>query len=359
MDKELIQRYLASEKKERIKILESLEKEKTYETVSLLSALYEAEKDKEVLKLIRRIMFYFRTAGLKVELPKEKGLSVLRRTEKKFSAKSYISNYDQDLNRVVFIETSVKKDLLFLTQAFINLQEGLLELRMGEARKEEYSSWFKEKIKMWVNLQMLFSEVSPEYAYYLIEEGSSKSKKFKDEISNLKTLIVRLDSKEKIRKPEDIYSLYDRGTLEDMPIDQILNHRIFKNFFMKWEKIKKDVLEYEKIGEGTIVLPEYLKREKRMEYLRILAKRPDLEYLSKDLKRVLEDYAYMLSSSGEHNYAKAIVNVLRKPEIFEDIFIFLLEKSILHNSCQEESPRLLVTPQEYFQSAYGKISPKG
>lgn len=355
MNDELVQRYLRSSKEERLYILESLRNKRTQDTANLLSELYEKEEDKELLKTIRRLMFYLKTSGLKIEEKKEKGSAVLSKTSKQNFAFGYISNYDRNLDRIGIILFEQRKNLIFVAQGIMNLDEGLKDLKIGEANKDEYLSWFKNKKAEAERAGTFISEVSPQYVLFLISEAQKKSGTFEETVEFLRKHFGSIRFSGGPNEPSEIYHLCgDRK--EEIPLERLLTHPIFRDLFVKWKGMEKDRNEYNQIGESTIILPLYLKEEKRREYLRELVKKEGMEKVRTQLKRVLEDYAYILYSSGDRNYASAVISVLKDDEVFERTFIHFVEKSINFDVVKASPFRILLTPQDFLGNIYGPFS---
>ena len=355
MNEGLFEKYLASGKEERASILSSLAREKTEDVASILKTLYEHEDDKELLKTIRRLIFHLRTRGLKVEEQKKKGSPVLRRVIKERFAKGYVSSYDKELNRIVLLVNELKKDILLVTHAITNLRKGIEELKSGEANVSDYFSWLERQKKALLQDDIFIAEISAHYALYLMEEASRNSKGFREDIEFLKGLLSKSPASKEIRDPSQIYELYkDIG--ESISVSTLMNHKIFSNLFLLWEGMEKDRAEYEKIGEAPIVLPQYLKEQKKKEYVRELVEKERLSQIKRDIKRVLEDYAYILNSEGDHPYARAIIAALNNQNTFEEILFHFLEKSLSETFYEEhETDKLIVSPHEYLRSVYEQI----
>ncbi len=354
MTREILERYLESPKEERIAILDSLSKEASEKVADLLLDIYDREEDRDLLKNIRRILFLFRTRGVKVKEKREKGSPVFRPKEKKYFFRGFISNYDCNLNRIGIILIDLKKNLLLVTHGIMNMIEGLTQMWIKEVARSEYLSWFDEKRSASAKERIFISEVPPSYAFFVIEEAQRISGKFSEEIGFLKKMILRADFDSKHGGPSEVYSLF-REDVEEIPLERVIGHPIFRDLFLRWDGIERNRDEYERIGESTIILPGYLREEKRREYLKGLMEREDMKFLHEKMRRILEDYALMLYSLGEKPFAGSLISALKNEANFKSILLYFIEKSI-NREFKEDVDRIILTPKDYLRSIYGKIS---
>ncbi|MDW8001448.1 MAG: hypothetical protein RMJ39_02110 [Deltaproteobacteria bacterium] len=351
---DVINTYLSSTDEEKLRIITSLGNQRDEKALKILVALEEEEKDKKMRKEIRRVLFRLKTFGLKVEERKEKGPSVIRKVEEDRNLKAYFSTYDRELKRIVVLSTKSKKRSFFVANAIMGLKDGLIGIRLGEMEKDRYDIWLKDTKRKLEASKIIFLEISANYAYYLIDEASRKSGKYREEVDSLKSVVSRSSPKNEITKPSDLYSLLGEG--EEISFERALTHPIFEALHFDWDGIDEDKKNYETIGESSILVPRYITEERKKEYLYGLTKTERLKPLKDDIRRVLEDYSYVLYMLGDKIYAKSILNLLRNDETFRDAIVHFLEKSILFKyQPGEHSYRILITPQEFLRSLHGKI----
>lgn len=345
--------YKALSREERIEFLNSLKNIRTEEIASLLKDLYEVEEDKELLKIIRRLLFYLKTSGIRVEDLGKKGEVALRRLRSLPHAEAYLTSYDSLFKRALIIFSSRKRRSIFAFQAMMSLKGGLEELSYGEMESEDFHSWVRDFRRSVESDGMLFVEISLEYASFLLEEAYSKSRKFRNELDLLRRTFEIYSEQSEIRSPEDLYRVYEALHLEAPRIDPF-SHPILMNLSLEWDGISDDVKAYSDTQESLLLLPQYLLEEKRRGFIEELIGLERLKELRKDLRRILEDYAYMFHKMNETKLSSAIVGILKDPNLFQEVLAKLVRMSLDRRLKMEENlPRLILKPSEVL--SYGKV----
>ena len=96
-------------------LLEKLQGTKT-ETLGLfLNAIYPEEKNKDIQKLIRKLLFKLKSAGIKVEEPKASGEPVIRKIKEVYEQSGFVSNYDHTQTRLVVAGFEIKRTTIFFS----------------------------------------------------------------------------------------------------------------------------------------------------------------------------------------------------------------------------------------------------
>jgi hypothetical protein len=306
-------------------LLEKLQGTRTETLGIFLNAIYPEEKNKKILKLIRKLLFRLKSSGVKVEEPKSIGEPVLKKIKEVYEQRGFVSNYDHTHTRLVVAGFEIKKNNYIYLNAEIHFTEGLVELISAPVDKKGFEGILKA-YRDDTKLFMVFEEISPAYAVYLIEEASRKSGKFRDEMKSLKAFATGIV--DGIHKPEEIYTLPVPDTGEAISWEAIFNHVIFEPFFITWGSIEEDTRAYKSTGNGAIVLPQHMVEEKKRELLKTLIERYDMKSVLPSLKRMMEDYAYLFYSMKEFSYYKGLVEYLKNKSAPDEALSYFLTKSL-------------------------------
>lgn len=325
--------------------LDFLEKIKTLRDENaghFLNEVYIIENDKHVQKAIKKLLFHLKTAGIRVEEPKAEGESVLRKIEEKREHRGLMSNFDATGTRMVMVALEAKRNTYVLVHGILHFSKGLVELANapvhGEGLKEIFSEYMEDSGKPFIVV-----EISPRYASYLMEEASSLSGKFLEEIKQVKIFSARLGGK--VQKPGDIYDLEIPEETEVLSLDRILTHELFEPFTLTWDAMEDDKKQFNEIGgSSSIVLPPYMVEEKKQAFLKEILEGNKLRSIIPRAKRLLEDYAYIFHCRGDFGAYKGLMDTLRDNDgPFKAVS--LLVRQFLEEKV-EKQPGLIVNPYE-------------
>jgi hypothetical protein len=326
-------------------LLEKLLGTKT-ETLGLfLNAIYPVEKNKKIQKLIRKLLFKLKSAGIKVAEPKNTGEPVIKKIKEVYEQRGFASNYDHTHTRLVVAGFEIKKNNYIFLNVEIHIAGGLVELMSAPVDKKRFEQILKT-YRDDTKAPMILEEISPSYAVYLIEEASRQSGKYWDEIKSLKSFTAGIV--DGIHKPEDIYNLPVPDSGEAISSEVIFNHIIFEPFFITWGSMKEDAKTYNSAGGGTIVLPQHLVEEKKQGFMKTLIERYGMKSALPSLKRMMEDYAYLFYCMKEFNYYKGLMEFLKNENAPDEALSYFLNKSLEtgKENPQEKQPEggLIVNP---------------
>jgi len=332
--------HLLRERK--LETLEKLKIERTEMVGQFLNRVYASEHDKQVQKSIKKLLFRLKTIGVKVEEFKVEGESVLKKLEEKRTHRGLISNYDGDGNRMAMVAFEIKRNAYVLIHGLLHFSNGLLELSNipvdGEGLNHIIAEYLKGSLKPFTIV-----EISPRYASYLMEEASSLSGRYIEELKQMKSLSSRLGGH--IQKPVDIYALVIPDDTGALSLERILSSEIFEPFSVTWDTLEDDRKQFNDIGSpSTIVLPPYMVEERRQELFKNLIENGKLSPNLPLMKRLIEDYAYIFHALGEFNAYKGLIEVLHQPDGPYKIFVFFIKKALEEK--KEHQPGLIVNPYE-------------
>lgn len=353
MEEERLENYRFLPKEKKVQFLNSLVESKDEDTASLLKELYDLEEDKELLKLIRRLLFRLRTQGIKVESPKQKGEIALKRIRTEPKTQAYLTSYDSLLKRACILSKERKKGLILIFHAIMSLKEGLEEVSYMEMETQEFSSWIRSYRESLESDGILFLNISPKYAFLLLEEAERRSKRFKREIDLLhKTFDIDMDTSE-VKSPRDLYDLLGEQKGEEQRMD-LFSHPMFKNLILSWEGIEEDVKAYSDQKDSILVLPSHILEERKRGFLEDLVNSERLRTLRDDFRRILEDYAYMAHLKGLTGLLSEILKTLKEQKLFDEYLKRSISASLdMRLRIEESKPRLILRPEEVL--SYGKV----
>lgn len=306
-------------------LLEKLQGMRTETLGIFLNAVYPEEKNKQIQKLIRKLLFKLKSSGVKVEEPKITGEPVIKKIKEAYERRGFVSNYDYTQTRLVVAGFEIKKNNYVFLNAEIHISEGLIELMSAPVDKkgfEEILKAYRDDTKP----PMVIEEISPAYAVYLIEEASKQSGKYRDEIKSLKSFATGIV--DGIHKPEEIYTLPVPDTGEAISSEAIFHHIIFEPFFITWGSMEEDTKTYTSTGSGAIVLLQHMAEEKKREFLKTLIERYDMKSVLPSLKRMMEDYAYLFYCMKEFSYYKGLMEYLKNENAPSEALSYFLKKSL-------------------------------
>jgi hypothetical protein len=329
-------------KENKLETLENLRLERTEIVGQFLNRVYASEHDKQVQKTIKKLIFRLKSIGIKVEEFKVEGESVLKKFEEQREHRGLISNYDSDGTRMTMVAFEIKRNAYVLVHGLLHFSNGLLELSSapvdGKGLHHIIAEYLKGSLKPFTIV-----EVAPRYASYLMEEASSLSGRYIEELKQMKSLSSRLGGL--VQKPFDIYALAIPEETGVLSLERILSSEIFEPFSVTWDTLEDDRKQFNDIGSpSTIVLPPYMVEEKRQELLKNLIENGKLSPNLPLMKRLIEDYAYIFHAQGEFNAYRGLIELLHQPEGIYKSLSFFVKKALEQK--KEQQPGLIVNPYE-------------
>jgi hypothetical protein len=216
-----------------------------------------------------------------------------------------------------------------------------MELRLAPVTRQEFNAIIAE-YQGGASQSISFVEISPRYAAYLIEESDGRSHRFQEDVGQLKQFAASF--KDAIQKPEDIYVLIVPEDVEAAPVDAILSHNIFKPLTLAWDTLETDKLTFRGLGESAILLPPYMIEEKKETFLKTLLESGPLGPRIPLMKRMLEDYAYILFNMAQFDYYKGLIKLLRDDSGPRNALAFFARKALEREGT--EGPGLIANPYE-------------
>ena len=310
---------------EKNELLSDLAREKDENIGIFLNAVYPDEPDKDIRKLIRKMIFRLRSSGVKVEEPGEEGKSVLRKIEEVRDHRGYLTNFDYAQSRMIIAAYEVKKNTFVFLNGEIHFREGLRELMSTPLDRKNLDDLFRAYRENTIEPAFMV-EISPAYAAYIVEEGARISGRFTDAVGSLRSFAAHI--KDTVNRPEDIYSLPVKDDIPVSGVQDILSHPIFVPFDLVWENIDEDRKNYDSRADSAIIVPDRMIEEKRASFVDELIKRDVIRSQVPYLRRMLEDYAYLLYKMGDHGRYRGIISVLRTDDLFKQAMIFFIRKKL-------------------------------
>ena len=326
-------------KEDKLRLLDALKAVRDESAARYLNALHDEEKDKDVQKQMRKLLFGLKTVGIKVEQPRQTGETVLKKVEEVRGQRALLSNYDVQGTRLVVAAYELKKNAFVFINASTHFSEGLMELMSGPIDRAGLESILKEFLSGRTP-NMTVAEISPAYAGYLLDEASARSGKNKEDIRQLKKLIGPV--KGAVRTPQDIYSLPVPENTRPVPVDKILEHPLFEAFTVTWKTVEDDRKTYNSTGGSSIVLPPYMLEEKKQSFLKGIMEKEDVKSKIPLMKRLFEDYAYIYHGLSQFPQYKGLIDYLADESTLQKTMEYFIKKSI--EKSEEKQSGLLVNP---------------
>ena len=337
-----VEYYFTMTVDEKRELLADLAKEKNEDIGIFLNAVYPDEPDKDIRKLIRKMIFRLRSSGIKVEEPGKEGESVLRKIEEVHDNRGYLTNFDYAQSRMVMAAYEVKKNMFVFLNGELHFREGLRELMSTPLDRKNLDDLFRAYRQSTVEPAFMV-EVSPAYAAYIVEEGSRMSGRFSDAVGSLKSFAAHIN--DPVDRPEQIYSL---PVKEDSPVSgvqDILNHSIFTPFNLTWENIEEDRKKFSSQADSAIVLPQHMVEEKKAAFMDELIASDRIHSQEPQLRRMLEDYAYLLYRMGDHARYRGIISALNSEGLFRQVTAYFTRKALESAEDKKTTPAgLIVNP---------------
>jgi hypothetical protein len=339
---ENIEAFSLLSKENKLNFLEQITVLRTETIGHFLNEVYIIEYDKQVQKAIKKLLFRLRTIGVKVEEPKTMGESVLKKIEEKREHHGLVSNFDADGVRMVMVALEAKRNTYVLVHSIIHFTEGLTELATAPVNRDGLKQIIDGYIRG-SGIPFIVTEVSPRYASYLIEEASSVSGRFVEEIKQMKIFSARLGGQ--VQKPVDIYNLFIPEETESLSVERVLAQELFEPFILSWDTMEEDKKQFNEIGgSSSIVLPPYMVEEKKQTFLKELLERDNIQQTTNRMKRLMEDYAYIFHCKGNFAAYKSLIDMLKDSGGPLKIVSFLVRQAL--DIKEEKQPGIIVNPYE-------------
>lgn len=320
-----VEAYVRLTSQEKGDLLEKMRGIKTEQAALFLSQALDRTAERDIQKSIKKLLFMLKTQGIRVEEPKISGESVLKKVEAVREQKAFLSNYDPEDTRVVLLAFEIKKRQFVFMHAISHFSKGLLELAAVPIPRDELDTILKDYLRR-MERPIVLPPIAPKYASFLIEEASGLSGTHTDELRNLKPLMTGL--KGPVQKPDDIFTLPVPQETRSKSMQAILSDPIVEPFILSWESIKADRKELTAVANPAIVVPPYVIEERRQAFINGLVQGDKLKYVSRSLKRMLEDYAYLFHAVGDFEAFKGIVEGLRDDRFLQNALLFFVKKSL-------------------------------
>jgi hypothetical protein len=330
--------FIGLSKQEKMRLLETVKAVRSEGAGRFLCLLYSLETDKDLQKQIKKLIFRLKTMGIPVEDPVAAGESVLKRVEDKRDHRGFMSNYDTEGLRLVLAAFEGRKHTYVLLHGITHFSEGLLELTNAPIEKRDLDLVIKE-YRGDTKKPFFFSEIAPRYAAYLIEEASGYSGRFAEEVAQMRQ--ISSGAKDSIRHPHDLYRLGWPEKTNPEPLEKIMTHSLFESFALTWNTIDQDRKAFEALSNPSIILPPYMTEEKKSAFLDDLI-HGNLSDTLHLVKRMSEDYAYILHGMGEYALYRGLVELLGQDDGAEKVLLFLARKAF--GKAEEKPPGILVNP---------------
>jgi hypothetical protein len=253
---------------------------------------------------------------------------------------AFLSNYDPEGTRAILLAFEIKKKQFVFAHAIAHFSKGLQDLIIVPIPKDELDPILKEYL--WrTQRPAVLPPISTRYAVYLIDEASTLSGKFGDELKELRHLMTGL--KGEVQRPEDIRTLTVPDGTGSRSVEAILANPMFESFALVWDSMEQDKKDLEGVLNPGIVLPPYVVEERRQAFLKELTAGEKFRPTLRLVKRLLQDYAYLFHAVGEFESFKGIVDRLSDEQFLQEALSFFIRKAF-EKKKEEEKPGVLVDP---------------
>ncbi len=336
-------RYLRLTREQRKGLILALKAERNESAGRFLVAILPGEGDKEIHKLIRKLIFRLKTMGVMVEEPPAAGEPVLKKVEEAREHRGFMSNYDADGSRIVIAAFEVKKHNFIFVKAMTHLSDGLTDLELAPMTRQDFNTIIADYVSK-TTARIAFVEISPRYAAYLIEEGDSRYHHFREDVKHLTQFASSLKSE--VEKPEDIYNLAIPDGVEPLPEAEILTSSVFALFNLEWDTADKDKEAFAALGASTILVPPHILEDKKKTFVKTLLETRPLKSMLLFMKRTLEDYAYIFFRTEQFDSFKGLIELLRSDEGPYRALFFFVWRTLEAGEKAPEQPGVIVNPYE-------------
>jgi hypothetical protein len=308
----------------------------------VLTALYPIVEQKDLKKLVKKLLFHLKTQGIQVDEPVVAGDSVLKKVEVTKEQMALGSNYDHEGIRVLLLAFELRKKQFVFTHVTQRFAEGLVDMMSAPIDKQGLDGLISD-YRSKTRSSMVLVDISPSFVMHLIEEASKGSGKKADEVRGLKRLATGLTGD--VRTFSDIYHLQAAPSGSEVSWQQVVASSLFEPFSLSWKEMEEDRKEYNSIAHPQIVLPPHIVEEKRMVYLKGLAALDRMKPLQLQLSRAIEYYAYLFFRRGEHASYTALIGALQSTDALDAVIQFFLKKSLEQKEeTPQQAPGLIVNP---------------
>lgn len=327
-------------------LLNKISKLNNREVGSFLNLIHDKEENKDILKLIKKTIHILKSKGIEVPEPAIKGVSVLKKIDESRPNLGFITNYDEHNSMVALLGIHLKGADYLLINTQIYFLDGLINLDSITIKKADLDDLInntKQNMK-----SLVITEVSPKYAYYVIDEASSRSNKFREEVRSIEKFLKNTNYD--VNKPEDIYKLPVPDPVNSEDIDKILDHAYFECFSLEWEDLEEDLDRYDDIVKPSIVLPKYMIEENKQRFFNELLESEGIKKILPLFKRTLEHYALIFYSCKEYSFYKGLIKILEDGDKLRDLTLFFIKDALESLYVEDEEDRkeksLIINPYE-------------
>jgi hypothetical protein len=218
-----------------------------------------------------------------------------------------------------------------------------MDLKLAPVTKQDYDTIIAQ-YQADTTKSILFVEISACYAARLIEEADARFHRYAEDVRHMKQFASALT--DEIQGPEDLYGLAIPDETGPMSVPDLLLHDVFAPFTVIWDSLETDRNALADLGSSTIVLPAHMEEEKRQTFLRTLLDSEALTTRIPFMKRVLEDYAYIFYRTGQMDYFKGVIDLLKVEKGPYAALAFFAGRSLEPVKTPESQPGLIVNPYE-------------
>jgi DNA-binding phage protein len=341
---EIAGRFLNLSQGEKKTLLQALMAVRTERAGGFLNLVYPEEGDKEIRKLIKTLLFRLRTAGVKVEEPREPGEPAYKRIEEKREHKGFLSNYDAEGTRIILFAFEMKANTLAFFHGITHFSQGLMELTSGPLKKKDLESIVSE-YRGGAQELLFVADISAKYAAYLLQEASALSGKHREEAEQIVQFTSRF--RQEVEQPGDIYRLAVPEGERTPGIAEIAAKELLSPFLLRWETFDEDRKAFAGIGTSGIMLPPHMMEEQREAFLEGLLDKEPLKSKIHPFKRLMEDYGYIFHVFGDFASYKGMMELCQQAGGSRQLFSRFLRKWL--EVKEEETPGLqglIVNPYE-------------
>jgi len=307
-----------------------------------LTLLYPNIDDKGLRKIIKKAIFHLKTLGIPVEEPRSPGESVLRSAETVREGRAILSNYDPGQTRAIIAAVETKKREFLFAHAITHFSKGLEELRTFPVERNELEELIGDFTSR-MQRPMVLAPVSPPYAGFLLEEASVASGRHVDDARGMSRLLAA--SKERVRKPADVYLFEDRGGTGAASVEAVLGSDVLEPFSLEWQGLDEDRAKLKEVTNPAIVLPPHILQERTEAFLKGLLEKEAVASRLHAFKRMLEDTAYLFHSLGEMANYEALLDLLKDNEGVLKAFVYFLQKALRKTEGEEREPGVIIDPR--------------